>query len=122
SVHSVRSVPMVLEMIERHLPQDRGVVVLHWFTGTSAEARRAADLGCYFSINAEMMRSHRGRALVAELPTDRILTETDGPFTRINGQPAEPASVGATVGAIARLRGEPHESVSHAIHTNLRRL
>src|SRR5690606_33456860 len=96
SVHSVRRVPIVLEMIERHLPQDRGVVVLHWFTGTKAEARRAADLGCYFSINAEMMRSDRGRALVAELPTDRILSETDGPFTRINGQPAEPASVGAT--------------------------
>jgi TatD DNase family protein len=120
TVHSVRTVPMVLEMIARHLPQDRGIVVLHWFTGTKVEARRAMALGCYFSINAEMMRSDRGRALVAELPTDRVLTETDGPFTKIDGQPAEPASVRATVGAIARVRKESHESVAHAIQTNLR--
>jgi TatD DNase family protein len=72
---------MVLDVIERHLPRNRGVAVLHWFTGTKAEARRAAALGCYFSINAEMMYSGRGRALVAELPMDRLLTETDGPFT-----------------------------------------
>ncbi len=71
TVHSVRCVPLVLDLTERHLPRDRGVVIMHWFTGTKAEARRATDLGCYFSINAEMMRTDRGRALVAELPLDR---------------------------------------------------
>ena len=49
TVHSVRSVPAVLAMIEQYLPQDRGTVVLHWFTGSKSEARRAATLGCYFS-------------------------------------------------------------------------
>ena len=122
TVHSVRTVPMVLEMIERHLPPNRGKVVLHWFTGSKAEARRAAALGCYFSINAEMMRSDRGRSLVADLPMDRILTETDGPFTRVDGQPAEPASVRATVGAIARVRKESQDSIAYAIRTNLRAL
>ena len=29
TIHSVRSVPMVLDMIERHLPRNRGVAVLH---------------------------------------------------------------------------------------------
>ena len=66
TVHSVRSVPAVLEMIEQYLPQDRGTVVLHWFTGTKSEARRAATLGCYFSVNAEMTRSDRGRSLVSD--------------------------------------------------------
>jgi len=122
TVHSVRSVSAVLEMIESYLPQDRGVVVLHWFTGTKTEARRAANLGCYFSINAEMTRSDRGKALVAELPKNRILTETDGPFTRIDGRPAEPASIGTTVGAIALARNESQESVAHVIRTNLRTL
>lgn len=122
TVHSTRSVPIVLKMIERHLPQDRGVVVLHWFTGTRAEARLGAALGCYFSINSEMMRSDRGRALVSELPTDRILTETDGPFTIIDGQPAEPATIGATVRSIAKARKESQESVAYAIQANLRAL
>lgn len=122
TVHSVRTVPIVLEMIERYLSQDRGIAVLHWFTGTKTEARRAVALGCYFSINGEMLRSDRGRALVAQLPMDRILTETDGPFARIDGQPAEPAGVAATIRAIAHVRKESQESLARAIQTNLRAL
>jgi TatD DNase family protein len=39
----------------------------------------------------------RGRAPVTGLPIDRILTETDGPFTQIDGRPSEPADVKTTV-------------------------
>jgi len=122
TVHSVRSVPTVLEMIERHLPQDRGLVVLHWFTGTKAEARRAVALGCYFSVNTEMIRSDRGRALAADLPLSRILTETDGPFTKIDGQPAEPANVQITIDALARVRKASKDSIAEAIRANLQAL
>ena len=55
TVHSVRTATPVLDMIEAYLPPPKGAVVLHWFTGTAAEARRAIDLGCYFSINAQML-------------------------------------------------------------------
>ncbi|MGX7877195.1 TatD family hydrolase [Mesorhizobium sp. ORM6] len=58
-------------MHEQYLPHDRGTVVLHWFTGSKSEARRAAMLGCYFSVNAEMTRSDRGRALRG-LPTEGV--------------------------------------------------
>jgi TatD DNase family protein len=119
TVHSVRSVPMVLDMIERHLPRDRGVVVLHWFTGSKAEARRAAALGCYFSINFEMTRSERGRALVAELPMDRLLTETDGPFTQIDGRPTEPTDSRMVVEAIASVRNLSADAIAKAVLTNL---
>lgn len=122
TVHSVRSVPKVLDLVERHLPQDRGVIVLHWFTGTKSEARRAAALGCYFSVNAEMTRSDRSRALVADLPLNRILTETDGPFTQVDGRPAEPADVRAAVTAIAGARHLPTEAITGAIRTNLQSL
>lgn len=122
TVHSVRTVPMVLKMIERHLPQDRGIVVLHWFTGTKSEARRAVELGCYFSVNIEMTRSTRGQMLISNLPMNRILTETDGPFTRVDDQPVEPASVRATVGAIAHARNASIDSVAYAMRTNLRAL
>jgi TatD DNase family protein len=107
TAHSVRSVPAVLELIERYLPQHRGVVVLHWLTGSKTEARRAVALGCYFSVNAEITRSDRGRALVTESPIDRILTETDGRFTQIDGRPSEPADVKTTIAAIAGVRELP---------------
>lgn len=55
TVHSVRTVSAVLDMIETNLPPMRGRAVLHWFTGSRAEARRAVELGCYFSINGEML-------------------------------------------------------------------
>lgn len=122
TVHSVRTVPVVLEMIERYLPQDRGIVVLHWFTGNKAEARRAVELGCYFSVNIEMTRSNRGQTFVSDLPLSHILTETDGPFTKVNDQSAEPASVRATVDAIARVRKATQDSVADAMLTNLRTL
>nr|WP_292419157.1 TatD family hydrolase [Mesorhizobium sp.] len=67
-------------MVERYLPADRGTIVLHWFTGSKSEAPRAAALGCYFCVNAEMTRSDRGRAVVSDLPIARLLTRNGWPI------------------------------------------
>jgi len=122
TVHSVRCVSKVLDMVERHCPMDRGRVVLHWFTGSVSEARRAVALGCYFSINAEMARSERGRASIAELPANRILTETDGPFTAVGGRPSEPADVQATIDSLASIRSVPAQTLAEIVRENLRML
>jgi TatD DNase family protein len=122
TVHSVRAVGKVLGHIERSLPPDRGRVILHWFTGTAAEARRAVALGCYFSINAEMLRSPKHRQLVATLPADRLLTETDGPFVELNGRAVRPRDVADTVASLAILRGEPAATTAQAVMDNLRAL
>lgn len=102
SVHSVRAAGATLDLIESCLPVDRGRVVLHWFTGSRAEARRATDLGCYFSVNLETLTSERGQRLVSSLPSERLLTETDGPFTRIAGRPARPQDVSVTIELLSR--------------------
>lgn len=104
TVHAVRSVPDVLECVERHLAGTSNRVVLHWFSGSVAEARRAAELGCYFSIN-RMMLEKRDTALLNSLPRQRLLTETDGPFTQIDGRVAEPADVRHTVTALSKCLG-----------------
>lgn len=122
SVHSVRATAPVLDLIETCLPPSKGHVVLHWFTGSKAEARRAADLGCYFSVNAAMLAKERGRDLVAALPPERLLTETDGPFTQIDGRPTRPADVESTVGALASLCQFTPDVMAMAIQTNLRAL
>lgn len=122
TVHSVRAVGKVLDHIERALPPDRGRVVLHWFTGTSAEARRAIALGCYFSVNVEMLRSPKNLQLVGSLPLDRVLTETDGPFVERNGQPLRPRDVGRTVGELAAVRNLSAKAMEDAILQNLRQI
>ncbi|MCA1371521.1 TatD family hydrolase [Bradyrhizobium sp. BRP14] len=120
TVHSVRSAPAVLDMIETYLPRERGRVVLHWFTGSKSDARRAAALGCYFSINAEMTRTDRGRELIESLPRDRILTETDGPFTQAEGRPAEPGDAGLAASAVANVLGLSPDAMTKVIVSNLR--
>lgn len=122
TVHSVRAVGKVLGHIERFLPPDRSRVVLHWFAGTSAEARRAAALGCYFSINAQMLRSPKHRQLVAGLPENRLLTETDGPFIEVGGRPMRPREVTRTVEQLAAVCRVPAEVMARNIIVNLRTL
>jgi TatD DNase family protein len=122
TVHSVRSANAVLDLIEAHLPPSRGRVVLHWFTGSRSEALRGVSLGCYFSINAEMALSERGQALIKALPIDRLLTETDGPFTKSNSVPSHPSDVGIAVDAIARIRNTTSDNIASSISTNLKTL
>jgi TatD DNase family protein len=122
TVHSVRAVAKVLGYLERHFPVDRGRVVMHWFTGSASEARRAVDLGCFFSINIEMLRSSKHRELIGKLPRDRLLTETDGPFVQREGRPARPHDVEATVTELAVARGVAPAEMADAIISNLVRL
>jgi TatD DNase family protein len=122
TVHSARSATPVLDMIETHLPRSRAVVVLHWFSGSKREAQRAVDLGCFFSVNTEMLRNERHHTMVASLPEDRLLTETDGPFTRTGSRPTEPSDVQAAVMALARIRGLDVDRTVVLVQSNLRKL
>lgn len=122
SVHSIRAVKVVLDHIEKFLPASRGKVVLHWFTGTKAEAQRAVDMGCYFSINAPMLENTRHASVVAAIPFDRLLTETDGPFTKTADRPTKPADVALTVEVLGRLRGVAATTTRLRIRENLRNL
>ncbi|MGB6945750.1 MAG: Qat anti-phage system TatD family nuclease QatD [Bryobacteraceae bacterium] len=122
TVHSVRASRAVLNIVEAHLPPSRGKVVLHWFTGSRSDARRAADLGCYFSVNAAMLGTENGRALVAEIPSDRLLTETDGPFTQVDGRPARPRDVAEVIERLAGLRSISLNAMADTVVSNLRSL
>ncbi len=119
SVHAIRTTRDILALIENHLPPDRGRVVLHWFNGTKTEAERAAKLGCYFSVNAQMLASAKRQPIVAGLPLDRILTETDGPFTKVGDRPARPHDVAQTVSSLACLLQMSEAVVRRQILENL---
>lgn len=102
SLHSPRAVNEVLDSLERYVPEEDTVKILHWFTGTRAQARRAVDLGCYFSVNAAMVNKGRDHALLGSIPVERMLVETDGPFLASRGKPAEPTAVLETDFALAQ--------------------
>ncbi len=122
TIHAVRTVSNVLDLLETHLPQNRGRAVLHWFTGTRSEAKRAVELGCYFSINHEMLIRPARRELVANLPYDRLLTETDGPFVMVGDRQVIPADVETTVAELAAVSGVSPIEMASRLLENLRKL
>lgn len=120
SIHSVRSVSKVLAQLEQHLRPGRATPVLHWFTGTRSEAKRAAAMGCYFSINAEMLRSPKSQPLIQSLPLERILTETDGPFVLVDKRPARPTDIRESVEMLAAAMGAPPGILAAQVLQNFR--
>lgn len=122
TVHSIRSAKAVLDLVEAHLPPARGKIVLHWFTGTKSEAKRALELGCYFSINAAMLHNERHTSMVQEIPLYRLLTETDGPFTRVGERCSSPSDVSLVVEALGRLYQLPAKQIAKLVRDNLRDL
>ena len=122
TVHSIRAAKAVLDHVEAYLPSARGKIVLDWFTGTKSEAKRALDLGCFFSINAAMLDNERHAPMVGVIPLHRLLTETDGPFTKTGERPSKPADVSLVVEGLGRLHGLPAVEVAAAVRENLRSL
>lgn len=122
SVHSVRAARHVLQQIENIVPPGRLAVVLHWFSGSSADVKRAADLGCYFSVNAQMLRSPRGRSLISSIPTDRLLTETDGPFGTTQSASLPTSDLKHAVSNLGQLLGLSFSDTSSLLNRNLQRL
>lgn len=98
TVHSRRASRDVLDAIGTDYP---GSVILHWFSGPLRDISVAAARGFYFSVNPAMIRSSNGQRIIASIPQDRLLTETDGPFTTIHERACEPGDVQEVVDFIA---------------------
>ena len=78
SVHSRSASKKVVDILNGF----DGTVILHWYSGGITDLRRAIEQGCYFSINHQMLQSVNGRNIVGNIPVDRILLESDAPFTK----------------------------------------
>ncbi len=96
--------------------------VLHWYTGPLGVADDALAAGLLFSVNPAMVASAKGRTLLARLPHDRVLLETDGPYTRRGGRTCEPADIPTLLTDLARLWQVDTEQLRATIGDNQRRL
>ncbi len=101
--------------------------VLHSFSGTLEVARAAMSLGFYMGVTGPVTfkNGQRRQELVAALPLDRILVETDAPFLTPHphrGKRNEPAYVRLIADKIAFVRSDTTEQVAAATSENARRL
>jgi TatD DNase family protein len=98
-------------------------VLLHAFDGKASAAREGTDAGYYFSIPPSVVRSRQKQRLLAHLPLDRLILETDSPV--LGPDPAarnEPRNLLLSCHAIAATKGVPIEEVARVTTENARRL
>lgn len=120
TIHTRRAVDETLERLEA-VPS-AGTPILHWFSGSAQQLRRAVALGCWFSVGPAMLRGEKGRALTSAMPRDRVLTETDGPFAGSPRKPLKPTDADQAVEQLAELWKIPLAEVRLQLLDNLRTL
>ncbi|CAB3867156.1 Uncharacterized deoxyribonuclease YjjV [Bordetella trematum] len=101
---------------------DVGVPLLHWFSGGVAELRTASRLGCWFSVGPAMLTGEKGRSLLAHMPMNRVLPETDGPFTEQNGVTLRPWDAWRVCAVLSEVWRMPLDEVEHQLRRNLTKL
>jgi TatD DNase family protein len=101
--------------------------VIHCFTGTRRLAEAALELGFYISASgiATFKKSDELRAVLHDVPMDRLLVETDAPFLApmpLRGKTNEPAFVAHTAAAMAALKSVPADEFAAITTDNFFRL
>ena len=123
-VHARRSVDAVIASI-KSVGGLRGIV--HSFAGSPEQARQLWQMGFLLGIGGPVTyeRAQRLRGLVATMPLEQLLLETDSPDqpdAGWRGKRNEPARLGAVLATIAELRGESPEAIAAATTANVHRL
>ncbi|RME87271.1 MAG: TatD family deoxyribonuclease [Anaerolineae bacterium] len=101
--------------------------VLHSFSGSLETAREAIRLGFYIGVTGPVTfkNAQRRQQIVAQLPPERLLVETDAPFLAphpYRGRRNEPSFVRWIVDKIAQLHFEDQERVAAITTANAERL
>lgn len=101
--------------------------VVHSFSGSAEQARQLWKLGFHLGIGGPVTyeRAHRLRGIVASMPIEWLLLETDSPdqpTAAHRGERNEPARLVDVLDVIANLRGEAREKIAEATSANAERL
>ncbi|KLJ02048.1 TatD family hydrolase [Luteimonas sp. FCS-9] len=123
-VHARRAVDAVIATLRR-FDGLRGVV--HSFAGSPEQARQLWQHGFLIGLGGPVTydRARRLHRLVAGMPIEQLLLETDAPDqpdSGHRGQRNEPARLVRVLDAVARLRGESAATVAARTSDNAARL
>ncbi len=101
--------------------------VIHCFSTGRVLAEAALALGFYISLSGIVTFKNAGdlRAIVPDIPLERLLIETDAPYLApvpMRGKPNEPAFLVHTAAAVAALKGVTVEDLARVTAENFFRL
>ena len=109
-VHSREADAAMGAILEEEFAAGPFKLLLHCYTSGGELLRRLAALGAWFSVSGIATFKAAGdvRAVIADMPADRILVETDCPYLApvpMRGRRNEPAFVSHVLAALADIRG-----------------
>lgn len=109
-VHTREADEVMGDMLETAYVKAPFRMLMHCYTSGAQLARRAAALGAWFSVSgiATFKAAQEVRDIIADMPADRIMIETDCPYLApvpMRGRRNEPAFVGYVLAELARIRG-----------------
>jgi len=109
-VHTREADAVMADMLEEEQARGAFKLLLHCYTSGPELARRAAALGACFSVSgiATFKAAEAVRAVIRDMPADRIIVETDCPYLApapMRGRRNEPAFLPHVVAKLAELRG-----------------
>lgn len=88
SIHSRSAEFDVMQILKQNKVEN---AIFHWYTGSKDLIPIILDSGYFFSANPSMLRTNKGRSILKEIPLNRLLIETDGPFSKFNDTIVHPA-------------------------------
>ncbi len=96
SIHLRKSENYAIEILNKYQPQK---AVIHWFNGSKKQLEELIHLNCYFSVNTNMLT--KSKEMVRLIPKDKILVESDGPFTKLQNKKFYPQLLQSAYNEIA---------------------
>lgn len=109
-VHTREADDVMGEILEDEYARGAFRMLLHCYTSGAELARRCAALGAWFSVSgiASFKAAESVRAVIRDMPADRIIVETDCPYLApipMRGRRNEPAFVPYVFDKLADIRG-----------------
>jgi TatD DNase family protein len=109
-VHTREADEMMGDILEEEFSRGPFRMLMHCYTSGAELARRAAALGAWFSVSgiATFKAAEDVRAVVADMPGERIIVETDCPYLAPvphRGRRNEPAFLAHVLAKLAEIRG-----------------
>jgi len=109
-VHTREADAVMGDILEEEYAAGAFRLIMHCYTSGPELARRAAALGAWFSVSgiATFKAAQDVRDIIAQMPGDRIIVETDCPYLApvpMRGRRNEPAYLPHVLAKLAEIRG-----------------